>query len=207
MGTQERRSREKEELRQRIQEAATELFVLDGYQNVSIRKIADRIEYAPSTIYLYFKDKEELVQSICNDMFSELSEILLAIRQLDLEPTLKMAKCLRAYIEFGLAHPNHYVVTFCTPELQFQHQQPNVDHNQIMSAGLQCFDLLRQGLQEALNADAIRPINVELTSQTVWAQIHGLTSLLVSMQTFPWQDREMLIKDMVDSILRSLAKN
>ena len=207
MGTQERRSREKEELRQRIQEAATELFVLDGYQNVSIRKIADRIEYAPSTIYLYFKDKEELVHSICNDMFSELSELLLAIRQLDLAPNQKMAKCLRAYIEFGLAHPNHYVVTFCTPELQYQHQQPNVDHKQIMSVGLQCFDLLRQGLQEALNADAIRPINVELTSQTVWAQIHGLTSLLVSMQTFPWQNREMLIEDMVDSILRSLAKN
>lgn len=207
MGTQERRSREKHELRQRIQEAATELFVMDGYQNVSIRKIADRIEYAPSTIYLYFKDKEELVQSICNDMFSELGQILLAIRKLDLTPNQKMAKCLRAYIEFGLAHPNHYVVTFCTPELQYQHQQPKVDHDQILNAGLQCFDLLRQGLQDALSANTIRHINVDLTSQTVWAQIHGLTSLLVSMQTFPWQDREMLIQDMVDSILRSLAKN
>ena len=207
MGTQERRSREKQELRQRIQEAATELFVMDGYQNVSIRKIADRIEYAPSTIYLYFKDKEELIQSICNDMFAKLSEILLAIRQLDLAPNQKMAKCLRAYIEFGLAHPNHYVVTFCTPQLQYQHQQPNVDHDQIMNAGLQCFDLLRQGLQDALRAGTIRQINVEVTSQIVWAQIHGLTSLLVSMQTFPWQDREMLIQDMVDSILRSLAKN
>ena len=207
MGTQERRSREKQELRQRIQEAATELFVLDGYQNVSIRKIADRIEYAPSTIYLYFKDKEELVHSICNDMFAELSEILIGIRLQDLAPQQKMAKCLRAYIEFGLAHPNHYVVTFCTPELQYMHQQPKADHEAIMSAGLECFDLLRQGLQEALNSDSIRAINIEVTSQTVWAQIHGLTSLLVSMQSFPWQDRELLIQDLVDNILRSLAKN
>ena len=207
MGTQDRRDREKQELRQKIQSAATELFVMDGYQNVSIRKIADRIEYAPSTIYLYFKDKEELVQSICNDMFSELSELLTELHQQDISPLEKLTKSLRAYIEFGLAHPNHYVVTFCTPELQYMHQATKADQDGIMSAGLQCFDLLRQGLKAVLDSGAIRPIDVDLSSQTVWAQIHGLTSLLVSMRSFPWKEREMLIEDMVQSVVRSLAKD
>ena len=207
MGTQDRRDREKQELRLKIQSAATELFVLDGYQNVSIRKIAERIEYAPSTIYLYFKDKEELVQSICNEMFANLSEILADLNRQDISPTDILGKSLRAYIEFGLAHPNHYVVTFCTPELQYQHRQPNVDRKTIRDAGLQCFDLLRSGLKKVVDSSAIRPIDIELTSQTVWAQIHGLTSLLVSTQSFPWKERELLIEDLVQSILRSLAKD
>ena len=57
MGVQERRAREKENIREEILDAARTLFVKEGYENVSIRKIAAKIEYAPGTIYLYFEDK------------------------------------------------------------------------------------------------------------------------------------------------------
>ena len=61
MGVQERRAREKKELRQEILDAAREMFVEDGYENVSMRKIAEKIEYSPTTIYLYFRDKADLL--------------------------------------------------------------------------------------------------------------------------------------------------
>jgi AcrR family transcriptional regulator len=60
MGISQRREREQEQLRRKIFDAASELFAQEGYQNVSMRKIAERIEYSPTTIYLYFKDKNEL---------------------------------------------------------------------------------------------------------------------------------------------------
>ncbi len=204
MGTSERRAREKQELRTKIQEAATELIVSEGYQNVSIRKIADKIEYAPSTIYLYFKDKEELVQSICNDLFAQLSTILSHIHESSLNIEEKFTKSLRAYIEFGLAHPNHYVVTFCIPERQFD--IPDDKFNDVMDNGLRCFRLLSQNLQGAMDNGFILPTDIELTSQIVWSQIHGLTSILICCDRFPWRDRNELIDGLIRNIVLSLQK-
>ena len=61
MGIKERRERQKEHLREEILEAARELFLKEGVENVSMRAIAKRIEYSPTTIYLYFKDKWDSV--------------------------------------------------------------------------------------------------------------------------------------------------
>ena len=114
-----------------------------------------------------------------------------------------MEKSLRAYIEFGLQHPNHYVVAFCIPEQQYE-AIPECQQKQVLGAGLECFALLSGCLEMALAQKAIRQCDVELTSQVVWAQIHGLTSLLVSIERFPWRQREELITELVESILRSL---
>ena len=72
MGTKERRAREKEQLRQQILLAARELFVNEGYENVSMRKIANKIEYSPTTIYLHFKDKADLLDSVCKETLLNL---------------------------------------------------------------------------------------------------------------------------------------
>ncbi len=118
MGVTERRAREKEELHDRILQAATTLFAEEGYASVSLRKIAERIEYAPSTIYLYFRDKDEIITSVCRQNFQLLTEALDAILLTRNLPPLEMLRvCLRAYIQFGLEHPDHYVVTFCLPQV------------------------------------------------------------------------------------------
>ena len=72
MGVQERRAREKKELRQGILDAAREMFVRDGFENVSMRKIAEKIEYSPTTIYLYFQDKADLLDCLCEETFAKL---------------------------------------------------------------------------------------------------------------------------------------
>ncbi len=72
MGIKERREKEQEDLRQKILDAASELFAKEGYSNVSMRKIARKIEYSPTTIYLYFKDKTDLLNQICEETFSNL---------------------------------------------------------------------------------------------------------------------------------------
>ena len=72
MGTKERRAREKEQLRRQILVAARELFVNEGYESVSMRKkFANKIEYSPTTIYLYFKDKADLLDSVCKETLPE----------------------------------------------------------------------------------------------------------------------------------------
>jgi AcrR family transcriptional regulator len=67
MGVQERRARQKEGVREEILDAARTLFVKEGYEHVSMRKIAEKVEYAPGTIYLYFRDKAEILDRICEE--------------------------------------------------------------------------------------------------------------------------------------------
>ena len=113
MGVAERRAREKEELKQRILDAARELFVRDGYENVSMRKIAEKIEYSPATIYTYFEDKDEILDSLCEETFLYLHEHkLAAFQQMKGDPLELLKKGMETYIRFGLEHPNHYIVTF-----------------------------------------------------------------------------------------------
>src|SRR5215469_13299077 len=74
MGVAQRKAREKEELKRQILGAARELFVRNGYESVSMRKIANKIEYSPATIYTYFKDKDEILDCLCEETFVKLHQ-------------------------------------------------------------------------------------------------------------------------------------
>src|SRR5438128_3863248 len=72
MGIIERRERERGEVRRKILDAAHDLFAREGYDRVTMRRIADAIEYSPTTIYNHFEDKDDLVQSLCEEDFARL---------------------------------------------------------------------------------------------------------------------------------------
>src|SRR5271156_2551270 len=115
MGVKERKARQKKFLRQEILDAASELFVREGFENVSMRRIADKIEYSPTTIYLYFKDKAELLESVCHETFGRLSQRLAKIMDQPGDPVERLKRGLVAYIEFGIENPHHYRATFMMP--------------------------------------------------------------------------------------------
>lgn len=204
MGVAERRAREKEELRGKILEAATELFISEGYESVSMRKIADRIEYSPATIYLHFKDKAELCQTIVGETFDKLKEALERIIAQPMTTEERLRRCLRTYIEFGLSHPQHYIFSLCLPEPIDEEGFTPERMEQAINRGLAAFDLLRQGLKGSMEAGIIRHQDIELAAQTTWAMLHGITSLLITCRTFPFVDRELLVDNMVEQAIRSL---
>src|SRR2546425_11460797 len=113
MGVIERKVLEKQELKQQILDAARELFVREGYENVSMRKIADKIEYSPATIYTYFKDKDDILDCLCEETFLKLHlEKLAAVQRMKGDTLELLKKGMETYIRFGLDHPEHYIVTF-----------------------------------------------------------------------------------------------
>src|SRR6185503_7792778 len=112
MSTTDRRAREKAALRQEILAAARELFIAEGYERVSMRRIAERIDYSPTAIYLYFKDKSELLFHVCEETFARLVTRGERIRSGPGNPLAKLKLIGRHYVEFGLKHPNDYKVTF-----------------------------------------------------------------------------------------------
>src|SRR5690349_5915348 len=100
MGSTERRARAKVALRQQILDAARELFVREGYDAVSMRRIAARIEYSPTAIYLHFPDKQSILTALCDETFEKLSTRLAAHVARTPDPVERLRGGLRLYIEF-----------------------------------------------------------------------------------------------------------
>jgi len=201
MGVRERREREKDRLRQEILDAARELFVTEGFEHVSMRRIAAEIEYSPTTIYLYFKDKTELFNSICEEAFSRLAARLEKISREDGDSLVKLHRGCRAYVDFGLKHPHHYRLVFIDSSVPFSGKTLQVN---APSAGERAFDNLRQAVQACV-AEGYFPLNdVEIMSQAVWSALHGVTSLLISRPDFPWVARSRLVNLTIDAMIRGL---
>lgn len=197
-----RKSRQKESLRQEILDAAGDLFVRQGYESVSMRKIADKVEYAPGTIYLYFKDKAEILDTLCQQTFEKLRMRLEAIRHDPGDPVEALRRGLRAYIQFGLDNPNQYIVTFVVAK-----SQAEIAKKSGASAGMACFDCLRAIVRQCLEGGHINGGNVDETAQALWAAIHGVTALLVSNCGFPFIEQTRLIERLLDIQIKGVRKD
>jgi len=202
MGTKQRREREKEALRQDILDAARELFVKEGYENVSMRRVAERIEYSPTTIYLYFEDKASLLYAICNETFARLAKRMDGItREEGDDPIERLRKGCRAYVDFGLKNPNHYKLTFINHP---QHPRDEKHHPREESMGMKAYGNLRSGVEACIKAGRFRETDVEAVTQMMWAGGHGITSLFISMPDFPWVKKTDLIDLMIDTLINGL---
>lgn len=192
-------SEQVENIRQSILDAASEMFVAEGYGNVSMRKIARKIGYTPTTIYLYFEDKADLLNQICEQTFAQLTRNLVAINKLSVRPMERLKLGLLEYIQFGLKHPNHYAIVFNSS------MPVKPAHDFEASEGEAAFDTLR-GSVAACKADgSINRRDVELVSQTLWAGIHGITSLLITQQGFPFVERDKLIDSVLDTLIAGVT--
>ncbi|HET7288842.1 MAG TPA: TetR/AcrR family transcriptional regulator [Thermodesulfobacteriota bacterium] len=202
MGVKERREREKLAVRKEILDAARELFLKEGYESVSMRKIADKIEYSPTTIYLYFDDKAQLVHSLCEEAFVKLVKMFETLGGDLSDPVSALKKCGRAYIEFGLKYPNDYKVTFM---LNLRPDKSPEEYLREDSMGMRAYGYLRKIVEECVRQGKFHGADVETTTQTVWIVVHGVTSLLIAHPKFPWVDRECLIDFTIEKIVNGLS--
>src|SRR5512143_3975970 len=100
MGVKERREREKLETRDKILDAARELFITRGYEGVSMRKVAEKIEYSPTAIYVHFADKEDLFHQLCQEDFARLAAVFHGAG-MPSDPVERIQQIGRVYVQFG----------------------------------------------------------------------------------------------------------
>jgi AcrR family transcriptional regulator len=202
MGVAERKSRQKESTRQDILDAARDLFVGEGYENVSMRKIAEKVEYSPGTIYLYFKDKAEILDTLCQQTFEKLRARMEAIQKDPGDPVEGLRRGLRTYVQFGVDNPNHYIVTFVLAK-----RLPEVQKLSGPQAGLSCFECLRGTVRKCMEGGFINGGEVDDTAQAIWTAIHGVTSLLVSNCAFPFVEHTRLVERLIDILIKGVRVN
>jgi len=204
LGPRERREREREEVRTRILDAARELFASEGVDSVTMRRIADRIEYSPTAIYFHFRDKEALLAELCDSDFRAFAHGFSLIAQIP-DPVERLRAAGKAYVEFGLNHPSHYRLMFMTPKTTeastIAKGNPEED----------AYAFLKGIVAELMAAGRFRDdlTDVDLTAQVIWSAVHGLVSLEIAKckdEWVEWRPIEERSAVSIDMILRGLLK-
>jgi AcrR family transcriptional regulator len=206
MPVQDRRARQKQLLRQQILDAARELLVEEGYDQLSMRKVAERIDYSPTAIYLHFKDKQELVFSLCEESFARLVRELETLTDDYPDPLARLRKGMERYIAFGLKNPNHYLPAFVLPpptDIDPKQKQAMLSAE---SSAMRAFASLRDTIAEGVKAKKLRNVDPDVAARSTWAAIHGITSLLIVHQRFPWGDRQRVVQSLIDLIVDGLKR-
>lgn len=200
MGSNERREREKQETRKRILDAARELFAEHGFDAVTMRKIADRIEYTPTALYFHFKDKDTLIRELCVTDFEAFGEHFAALAG-EQDPVERLRKTGRAYADFAIAHPQHYRVMFMSPEAP---EATDVDWRG--NPAKDAYAFLRWTMTECIEQGRLRdPFNEpELASQIAWGTIHGVVSLHITHCKGKWIEWRT-IEDRVNGAIEALV--
>jgi AcrR family transcriptional regulator len=202
LGPRERREREREEVRTRILDAARELFANEGVESVTMRRIADRIEYSPTAIYFHFRDKEALLAELCDSDFRAFAHGFTLIAQIS-DPVERLRAAGRAYVEFGLNNQSHYRLMFMTPK--------TTDASTIAKGNPEedAYAFLKGIVAELMATGRFRDdlTDFDLTAQVIWSAMHGLVSLEIAKckdEWVEWRPIEERSAVVIDMILRGL---
>ena len=206
MGIKERQERDREAVRRSILDAARELFVAEGFQNVSIRKIAERIEYSPAAIYGYFPSKDDIFFELAEEGFRLLGDPA-AVRN---DPRLKGAPPLervravfwRLY-EFSRDHPQYFALIFIdrsVPRISREYERFAFARDRKRH--------IVEELQACIDAgDLPKTLNTGVAMRTLMVGVLGVAVLRLSDRLGPGEDPDLLAADVINVGLAGLATN
>ena len=179
-------------LRIEILEAAEQLLLTTGSEEaVSIRAVADATGVTAPSIYRHFRDKQDLLFEVCGRQLERLDAVIEAACEGIEDPLEALRARGRAYVRFGMDHPEHYRIMFMGPAYATPEQWSD-----LLATG--AFAHLVEGLRAVADAGMVELLSDEALLEValhVWASIHGLTSLLVARPTMPWPDLDRFVDD------------
>lgn len=199
---------ERQQLRTLIMDAARQLFVARGVDAVTMREIAKRIGYSATSIYLHFADKEALIRAVCDTDFLALAEALKSNLMIN-DPVERLLAFGRGYAQFALNYPNHYRMMFMTEHSPCDAtnsciQQNNAEQDAYFQLKTVVNDVYLAGrFKKDLN-------DADLIAQTVWAGMHGVCALQISMANdiwVNWADIEQRLQMMQLTLMRGMLQD
>ena len=173
MGTKQRREREKQEVREGILAGAREIALQEGWQAVTIRKVAERIEYSPPTIYEYFENKEAILLELLRQGFERLRDSMQAAQATTDDPELRVLNVMRAYWDFAFRCPELYQVMNSLGGVTFNRVEAPMEARAAFQALLDALEnwILRSRAQVA---------DVGECADILWGVAHGLIALTMT---------------------------
>jgi AcrR family transcriptional regulator len=188
MCVKERKERDKIEMREKILNSAHQLFLDRGFEEVSIRNIADAIEYSPATIYLYFKDKNEIFYALHGEAFKMFNQHM--ARLVDIrEPFQRLIEMGEEYLQFFNQHPKYYEIMFLTESPM------DCEENQDKwQEGQRALGFLESILKDCQTQGRFANMDTQVLAFSIWSYMHGMCALVLRQRVrcYPEEDRERI---------------
>ena len=173
MGSEERRQREQQELKQRILATAREIARTEGWSAVTLRKIADRIEYTHAALYSYFANKEQLLLEVLREGFGLLATDLASSKIGAATPLIAFHRLVFAYWAFAWRHPELYRVMYGLDGIPFGVAET-------WQEGAHIGELAAEAVERLLQ-DQGKPVEqLDTKVSLLWSTMHGLISLIMA---------------------------
>lgn len=197
MGIKERQERERSAIRTAILGAARELFVREGYRSVSLRKVAERIEYSPAAIYSYFSSRDDIFFALAEEGFRLLADrVAVAVRSLT-DPFERLRTALWAFYEFSKAHPEYFELMFTDRSVPSLNQDfHRLDFVQALVTNLETdVAACRERGQFAASIEPGAGMHV------LWAGMLGASSIHLAGRLAPGENPDALARDVLEAML------
>lgn len=200
MGVKERQERDKEQLRASILDAARELFVAEGYRNVSIRKVAEKVEYSPAALYGYFPSKDDLFFALAEEGFRKLFEYTNDPAVMNGDPLNAIRQGFLRYYQFSRQHPEYFNLMFVDRSV------PKISREwERFGFVEQMIDEVRALIQRAIDADQFPPdTDPDVAFHILWAAVHGPATVAVCDRLAPDENPDALARDTLEAAIAGL---
>jgi len=202
MGVKEKRAKYRQEFRQEILDEARELFINEGYENFSMRKLAEKIDYSPTTIYLYFKNKDDLLFAICEEFFGNFSSRLNHIRAVSRDPVETLRQAFLYLVNFGLKNPHQYKLIFFTKSVYGTRDELVEKESMARST----YFVFNEIVQDCIDAGKMREIKANVIGDILAVASHGVITKNIYCADFLKERSSIVARTLVDVLLRGLQK-
>lgn len=197
MGTKERQQRERDRVREAILAAARDLFITEGYRNVSMRKIAERIEYSAAAIYGYFPSKDDIFFALAEEGFRLLANLVIAAVKTEPDPLGRLRRGLWAFYEFSKTHPEYFELMFVdrsVPSLSQDFQRFEFFQETTARAEADITACIERG-------EFAAGLNPAAALHVLWVGMLGTATIGLAQRLAPGEDPDALAHDLLETLL------
>jgi len=204
----QRRRRSAEDRCRQVVAAAKRIVLRQGFEALTMRRVARLAGVSAAALYLYFPDRLSLVAAVADELFHGLLgafRAALARAEGDPDPRARLHAVMTAYLDWGLSHPDEYRVIFMTPITGVAGHRPGEPGVPAAPTGQATFHALQEEVARLIALGVFRPAEPQVVAEAIWAAGHGLVALLITKPDFPWSPRATLIGTMADALCRGFS--
>ncbi len=200
-------SERQEKFRKKIEAIARDLFAEEGFDSVSIRRIATRAGCAPMTLYRYFQNKRDLIRHIWEDIFVEVFQHCAKAMQGAASPSARLLAFARGYLAYWLENPSHYRVIFLNQDQVESSPSDSEEHYYVESSDIVArFSVLRDDIEAGIGLGLFRDGDPELMTQQFLCSLQGVAFCLIMIPEYSWRDSELLISSTIETLLAGFSR-
>lgn len=200
MGIQERRTRQKEEVRSNILQASWRTVLEEGWQALSIRRIADAIEYSVPVIYSHFENKEAILLEFTREGFKRLATDLQKAKKSAKNACGELEAMALAYWNFAFREKEYY-------QLMFGLGIPTCDKVKQVAEMKALSEVMNSSIEQAIASGKNTSADKYLKFHTYWSILHGMVSIqMIDKDSTPAETKKLILKDAVAGFIKSLVE-